>query len=71
MAKRTANIKVDLSTPQKLVDAKKKQAERLQFEIAYLEMRKATGTENKVTLQQLVDRNAEYEKSLKNKDKTA
>lgn len=67
MAKRTANIKVDLSTPQKLVDAKKKQAERLQFEIAYLEMRKATGTENKVTLQQLVDRNAEYEKSLKNK----
>ena len=68
MAKRTANIKVDLSTPQKLVDVKKKQAERLQFEIAYLEMRKATGTENKVTLQQLVDRNAEYEKSLKNKD---
>lgn len=49
----------DLQTPKKLVDKKKQELVQLQKEIAYLEMREATGTANKVTLDQLIERQIE------------
>lgn len=65
--KRMSRILKNLSTPQNLVDSKKKEIERLKFEISYWEMREATGTLNKFSIQDLVDRNAKYlEDSRKN-----
>lgn len=58
--KRTSRILKNLSTPQNLVDSKKKEIEKLKFEISYWEMREATGTLNKFSIQDLVDRNAKY-----------
>lgn len=55
--KRTANIKKDLSTPEKLVKSKKAKADQLKKEIAYDEMRIATGTKNKFTLEELISKN--------------
>lgn len=61
--KRQAKIKKDLSTAQKLIDKKKQELVQLKKEIAYLEMREATGTANKVTLDQLIQRQIDASKN--------
>lgn len=61
--KRQAKINKDLSTPQKLIDKKKQELVQLKKEIAYLEMREATGTANKVTLDQLIQRQIDSSKN--------
>ena len=67
--KRQAKIKKDLSTPQKLIDKKKQELVQLKKEIAYLEMREATGTANKVTLNQLIERQIETHKRIVDAEK--
>ncbi len=54
--KRTAKIKKNLSTAQELLDKKKSKVKQLEKEIAYVEMRKATGTENKFTLIEMLNK---------------
>lgn len=61
--KRTSDIKKNLSTPQMIVERKKEQLAQLKKEIAYLEMREATGTANKVTLDQLIQRQIDASKN--------
>lgn len=53
--KRQVNIKKDLSIVKKLIDKKKEKLDQLKKEIAYLEMREATGTENKKSLISLMN----------------
>lgn len=67
--KRQAKIKKDLSTPQKLIDKKKQELVQLKKEIAYFEMREATGTANKVTLDQLIERQIETHKRIVDAEK--
>lgn len=62
--KRQANIKKDLSIVKNLIDKKKEKLDQLKKEIAYLEMREATGTANKVTLDQLIERQIETHKRI-------
>lgn len=56
MSKRTRNILKDLDTTKKLVAKKSEKVKQLEKEIAYLEMREATGTANKATLSELIER---------------
>lgn len=63
--KRIAKISKNLNTPKDLINSKLKEIERLKFEIAYFEMREATGTLNKFSIQDLVDRNAKYEEEYR------
>jgi hypothetical protein len=54
--KRTAKILKNLDTPKNLVNSTKEKLSNLEKEIAYLEMREATGTENKQTLVSLINK---------------
>lgn len=62
--KRQTNINKDLSIVKKLIDKKKEKLDQLKKEIAYLEMREATGTANKVTLDKLIERQIETHKRI-------
>jgi|688.fasta_scaffold1946293_2 hypothetical protein len=67
--KRQAEIKKNLSTVKNLLDSKKAKLVQLQKEIAYLEMREATGTANKVTLDQLIERQIETHQRIMDAEK--
>ena len=54
--KRTSDISKNLNTAKDLVSKKIEKTKQLEKEIAYFEMRKATKTENKFTLKELIQR---------------
>ncbi|MES3018198.1 MAG: hypothetical protein V4721_10485 [Bacteroidota bacterium] len=54
--RRTDKIIKNLSTPQEIVNKKKVKLKNLKKEVAYLEMRENTGTKNKYSLVELMNK---------------